>query len=166
MEFWHFYKLLSLCCLWWHIWKSLYRALALLLFFLLAPLTQNLVSSHHFYDPSRFTQWNEMINEVAVAIIIFHLTIFCKVGFICKLKHYGVLVAIDLSSKWFLSFLKLLAARIMNGFNFITGSSFYFLDLTAQCGCLPEAPSSTTEMVDTQPCWAVQNVQRWWDQLL
>ena len=92
-----------------------------------------------------------MINEVAVAIIIFDLTIFRKVGFICKLKHYGVLVAIDLSSKRFSRFLKLLAARMMNGFNFINGSSFYFLDSTVQCGCLPEAPSSPTDMVDTQP---------------
>ena len=81
--------------------ENLSIELLLCCFFLLAPLTQNLVSSHHFYDPSRFTQWNEMINEVAVAIIIFHLTIFCEVGFICKLKHYGVLVAIGLSSKWF-----------------------------------------------------------------
>ena len=79
--------------------ENLSIELLLCCFFLLAPLTQNLVSSHHFYDPSRFTQWNEMINEVAVAIIFFDLTIFRKVGFICKLKHYGVLVAIDLSSK-------------------------------------------------------------------
>ena len=38
-----------------------------------------------------------------------------------------------------------------------------FISWMDQHGCLSAAPASTTELLDTQPHWAVQNVNRWLD---